>query len=151
MKTLFVYYSNTGSGDVVAECLKEQGAEIRKVLPKKPLPRSFFLSVMTGGFLAGIGYKMPLKGFDPSIEGFDRIVVGSPIWNGRISSPINSVLKEMDLSVLPVTFVFYAGSGEGKSAAKRIKKNYPNADVIFLKEPKKYPEELEKIKTLFGK
>ena len=148
MKTLFIYYSNTGNGDVVAECLKAQGMEVRKVLPKKPLPKSFFWCVMSGGFLAGMGHKAPLKQFDPSVEGFDRIVIGSPIWNARLSCPINSVLDQVDLGALPVTFILWAGSGEGPSAVKRINKNYPNAEIILLKDPKKYPEELEKIKGL---
>ena len=148
MKALFIYYSNTGNGDMVAERLKEQGAEIRKVIPKKPLPKSFFWSVMNGGFLAGIGHKAALRDFDPSVDGYDRIVIGSPIWNARISCPINSVVDQVDLGALPLTFVLWAGSGEGPGAVKRIKKNYPTAEIVLLKEPKKYPEELEKLNLL---
>lgn len=148
MKTLFIYYSNTGSGDVVAECLAEQGAEVRKVLPKKPLPKSFFFSVLSGGFLAGLGYKMPLVGFDPNVDGFDRIVIGSPVWNARFSCPINTVLEKVNLKAMPVTFVLWAGSGEAPKAVKRINKDYPTAEIILLKEPKRCPEELEKIRAL---
>lgn len=35
MKKLFIYYSLTGNGDNVANYLKENGWEIRKVEPKK--------------------------------------------------------------------------------------------------------------------
>ena len=149
MKTLFLYYSFTGNGDVVAECLSEKGAEIRKVFPKKPLPKSFFWSVMTGGFLATIGHKSKLLPWDTSFEGFDRIVIGSPVWNARFSCPINSVLAEADFAGKALTFVLYSGSGAAPKAAERIENLYPNAKIIVLKEPKKFPEELEKLKELF--
>ena len=149
MKKLFIYYSYTGSGNVVAAFLKENGVEIRQVIRKKKLPTSFFWGIMAGGFLAGIKHKDKLDGFDENIEEYDEIIIGSPIWNARVSSPINTVLSKLDLKEKKLSFVFYAGSGEGKKALKRINKEYPNAKIIFLKEPKKYPEELKKLKELF--
>ena len=145
MKSIFIYYSYTGNGDFVADYLKEKGVEIRQVIREKKLPKSFFGGVMAGGFLAGIKHKDKIVGFDSNIEGYDSIIIGSPIWNGRFSSPINTVLSQLDLSNKKVTFVFYSGSGEGKKALKRINKEYKDAKVIFLKEPKKYPDELKKI------
>ena len=151
MKTLFIYYSFTGNGDIVAEKMVELGADVRKVAPEKPLPRSFFWSVMTGGFLAGLGYKAPLRGFDPSLDGYDRVVIGSPVWNGRISCPINTVLATLDLTGKQVAFVLYAGSGAAPKATARLLKAYPNASVILLKDPKKYADELGKLNFLFEK
>lgn len=149
MKTLFIYYSFTGNGDIVAEKMVELGADVRKVTPKKPLPRSFFWSVMTGGFLAGLGYKAPLRDFDPSLDGYDRIVIGSPVWNGRISCPINTVLATLDLTGKEVAFVLYAGGGAAPKAVSRLSKSHPSAPVVVLKEPKKYADELAKLDVLF--
>ena len=149
MKTLFLYYSFTGNGDLVAEKMVEQGADVLKVVPKKPLPKSFFWSVMTGGFLAGIGYKMPLVDFAPDLDGYDRIVIGSPIWNGRISCPINTVLSSLNLTGKSLAFVLYAGSGAAPKAVARLHKAYPDASVVVLKEPKKYADELLKTEELF--
>ncbi len=149
MNTLFIYYSHSGNGDVVAECLSEKGAEIRKVFPKKPLPKSFFWSVMTGGFLATIGHKSKLLPWETSLEGFDRIVIGSPVWNARFSCPINRLLSEIDLGGKDVAFVLYSGSGTAPKAAERIAKEYPDAKIICLKDPKKYPDELAKLQELF--
>ena len=148
MKTLFLYYSFTGNGDVVADYLSGKGAEIRKVEPKKPLPKSFFWSVMTGGFLATVGHKSKLLPWDTSFEGFDRIVIGSPVWNARFSCPINSVLAEADFAGKELAFVLYSGSGAAPKAAERIAKEYPTAQVITLKDPKKYPDELSKLDEL---
>lgn len=145
MKKLFIYFSLTGNGDLVADCLKEKGFEIRKVAMKKRLPKSFFFCVLTGGFLAGLGVKSKLKEYDRSIDGYDEIVVGSPIWNGRFSSPLNRLLKDIDFKGKNIKFLFTAGSGEGKHALKKANRLYPEAECIFLKEPKKHKEELGKI------
>ena len=149
MSTLFLYCSFTGSGDVVAEAFRERGAEIRKVTPKKALPKSFFCAMMKGGFLAAIGHKAPLVGFDSNFEGYDRVVLGSPIWNGRLSCPINTVLAESDFTGKELAFVLYAGGGEAPKAVEKLQTAYPNAKVIVLKEPKKNPEELDKLSVLF--
>ena len=104
MKKLFIYYSNTGSGDKVAEAFAEKGYELRKVTPKRPLPKKFFFMVMTGGLLAGLGVKSKLVGFDGDVSEFDEVVVGSPIWNGRLSCPMNTVLAKTDLGGKKLSF-----------------------------------------------
>ena len=145
MEKLFIYYSYTGNGEIVANKLSEKGICVRKVVPKKSLPKSFFWGVLTGGFLAGVKHKTKLLDFDNDVSKYDQIIIGSPIWNGRFSSPINSVLKDTDLNNKDLVFVFYSGSGTANKAVKRITKEYPNAKYIILKEPKKYPEELDKL------
>ena len=148
MKKLFIYYSFTGNGDIVAEHLEKEGFEIRKVIEKYKMPKSFFWSVMTGGFRAGISAKGKLVNYDNDVADYDEIIIGSPIWNGRFPPAINSVLSQTDLKDKKVSFILYAGSGEGPKSAKKITKLFPNSQIVFLKEPKKYPEELEKIKEL---
>ena len=145
MKKLFIYYSLTGNGDLVAQNLQDKGYDIRKVEMKKKLPKKFFFMVMTGGFLAGINAHSKLENYDNDVSGYDEVLIGSPIWNGRFSSPINTVLKKTDLKNKKVDFIFYSGSGEAKVALKKISKLYPDSKYIILKEPKKYNEELDKI------
>ena len=145
---LFYYFSLTGNLDKVSEILNKDNIEIRKVETIRKFPKKMFPLMMTGGFLAGINAKTKLKNFNKDTDGFDEIIIGSPIWNGRISSPINYLLKNIDLNDKNITFIFTAGSGEGPKALKKVNKLYPKAKVIFLKEPKKYNEELEKVKEL---
>ena len=145
MKKLFIYYSYTGNGDIVAEKLKEKDIDIRIVQPKKPLPKNFVIGILSGGFKAGINAKDKLVDFDSDVSQYDEIIIGSPIWNAKTSSPINTVLKTVNFDGKKVSFIFYSGSGEGKKAIKRINKEYPDAKVLFIQEPKKYPENLEKL------
>ena len=145
MKKLFIYYSHTGSGDLVAKKMEEKDYEIRKVETVKRLPKSFFWSMMVGGFQAGMKKKAPLKEFNQDISNYDEIVLGSPIWNGAFTPALNSLLSILDLSNKKLSFIFYSGSGEGPKAVKRLEKEYPNTPYIFLKQPNKYPEELNKL------
>ena len=145
MKKLFIYFSLTGNCDLVADFLTEKGFEIRKLEMKKSLPKSFFFFFLTGGFLAGLGVKSRLKEYDHNIEGYDEIIIGSPIWNGRFSSPLNRLLKDINFKDKNIKFIFTAGSGEGIKALKKVNKLFPSATCTFLKEPKKNNAELNKI------
>ena len=145
MNKLLIYYSLSGNGDLVAEKLRERGYALRKVTPKKDMPKKFFWQIMAGGFAAGIGKKEPLKGFDPDVSGFDEVAIGSPVWNGRLSCPINTVLAETDLKGKALTFVLYSGSGAAPKVEQKIKEQFPDAKIVHLKEPKKNPDELRKL------
>ena len=146
MKKLFLFCSFTGSGDLVSKEFEKAGFELRKAIEKKKFPKSFFWSIMSGGFRASIGAKGKLVNYDKDVSSFDKIVIGSPIWNGRFPPVMNAVLKETNFEGKELTFVFYSGSGDGKKAEERVKKEFPSAKILFLKEPKKYNEELKKLK-----
>ena len=148
MNKLFIYYSNTGNGVIVANELEKAGYEARRIFPKKDLPKKFFFKVMSGGFLAGLNVKSKLKDFDADISNYDEVVIGSPIWNKRLSTPINKLLSILDLNNKKITFVLYAGSGEAKYAPKQINKKGIDANIIMLKEPKKYLDELNKLEDI---
>ena len=71
--------------DLVAEKLQEKGVEIRKVIRKKKLPKSFFFGMLTGGFLASTKHKDALVDFNDDIKEYDEVIIVSPICKGRFS------------------------------------------------------------------
>ena len=73
MNRLFIYYTHTGNMEMVASILKEKGFEIREVNSKLKLCKSFFFSVLQGGFTAMINAKPKLIGFDKNIDDYDEI------------------------------------------------------------------------------
>ena len=148
MNKLFIYYSLSGNGDAVAAYLQEKGYEIRKVESAKKQPKIFFFRIMKGGFNAGRGYSEPLKDYDADVSAYDEVVIGSPIWNGRFSCPINTVLKETALDGKKLTFILYSGSGEGPKAVETIRARFPSAGILQLKEPKNNPETLKSLSEL---
>ena len=148
MKKIFIYYSLSGNGDKVASYLKDKGYDIRKVVTNEPLPKNYFLSILSGGFKALIGYKDNLKRFNSDISDYDKVVIGSPVWNNRLSCPINSVLDKINVDNKDISFVLYSGSGKSKSASKFIIERYGEVKIINLMEPKKNSEELKKLNNI---
>ena len=101
--------------------------------------------MMKGGFLAGVRNRAKLDGFDPDVSGYDRVIIGSPIWNGRIAPAINTVIDSLDLAGKEVAFVLTSGGGSAPKTEQRLGASFPDAKIIMLKEPKKYEEELKKL------
>lgn len=144
MKKLFIYYSLTGSGDKVAEELKKQGYEIRKVKSKIKYPKSLFPLMIKGGYRALTNKKDPLEDFDTDIAKYDKIIIGSPVWDDRLAPATNAILDKLDLKGKDVSFILYSGSGQAAKAAEKIKELF-NKEPVILKSPKKHPEELRKL------
>ena len=144
MKKIFIYYSLSGNGDIVASYLKDKFIDIRKVNTKEPLPNNTVLRILAGGFLAGINHKDKLIDFDNNIENYDEIIIGSPIWNGKLSCPINTVLSELNLNNKQVTFILYSGSSNITKTKKILETKYPQCKIINLIEPKKNQEAIKK-------
>ena len=142
MKKIFIYYSLSGNGDVVATYLKTKNIDVRKVIIKDKMPKSYIGQILKGGFLAGINYKMELDNFDNNTDNYDEIIIGSPIWNGRLACPINTVLDNIDLNKR-ISFVLYSGSGEAPKAEKMIRERYGNVNIIALKDPKKNIDDMK--------
>ena len=145
MKKIFIYYSLTGNGDKVANYLKNKGYDIRKVITEEPLPNNYLLRILSGGYKAMINYEDKLINFNQDIKDYDEIIIGSPIWNDRLSSPINAVLNNLDLKDKKVNFILYCGSGKTAKSLSMIKDKYSNYNVIVLNEPQKNQDELKKI------
>ena len=146
MKKLFIYYSFTGNGDIIADKLSKYNIDVRKIETKQKLPKLFFFQMIVGGFKALIKYKDKLFDYDKDISSYDEIVIGTPIWFDRISSPINRVLSDLDIKDKKVSFIFYSASGVANKASERINKEYEKANILVLKTPFKTNEqELDKL------
>lgn len=144
MKKLFIYYSLSGNGDVVADYLKDKKYDIRKVIMEDKMPKSYILQILKGGFLAGINYKARLINFDNNIDSYDEIIIGSPIWNGKLVPAINSVLDVINLDNKKITFILYCGSGKAPIAEKMLRDRYSDINIVIIKEPKNNNEEMRR-------
>lgn len=120
MKTLVVYYSLTGNTDVVAQTLvQELGADVRRVEDiEKPEVNWWFM--MTGGFAAVRGAETPIKPIDTSLQGYDRVFVGSPVWGGSPATPINSFIAQTDFNGKQVILFMTMGGNDAAGALKKL-------------------------------
>ena len=151
MSKLFIYYSHTGNGELVSKIFESQGYKIRKVEEEFKMPKAFFFQMMVGGFRAGTNQKGKLIDYNNDVSSYDEIVIGSPIWNGKLPPTTNSIIAETNFEGKKLSFVLYSGGGEAPKAEKHIKLLYKDAIVIHLQEPKKYNDQLKKLDVLFAK
>ncbi len=79
MKKLFIYYSNSGNGDLVADCLMKLGFDIRKVETKYKLSKHMFFAMMKGGSNALFNKKAKLINYNNDISEYDEFHIGLPI------------------------------------------------------------------------
>lgn len=120
MKNLVVYYSLTEKTHVVAQTLaKELGADIRRVEDvEKPDVTWWF--IVRGGFAAMRGVESEIKPVDTGFQGYDRVFVGSPVWGGSPSTPINAFISRADFTGKEVVLFMTMGSDDAAGAIKKM-------------------------------
>ena len=52
MKKLYIYYSLTGNGELIANTLRYLNFDIRRIEPRKKLPKNKLLQILIGGYKA---------------------------------------------------------------------------------------------------
>ena len=114
MKTLTVYYSRSGNTRKVAEAIsKNIGGDIEEIT--EPHGRGGPIGWLrsgreaTGEMAASIN---PPKN-DPA--GYDLLIVGTPIWGGKLSSPVRTYLTKVAGKTKRVAF-FVTMMGNDDSA-----------------------------------
>jgi hypothetical protein len=109
MNVLIVYFSRTGTTEEVAGVLAQKlGAELHAIRPRADYAGG-------GGFFRGIwqslrrGAPEITHGQDP--KAYDLVVLGSPIWAGRLSGPMRAYLKRNAKQLPAVAAFCVSGSG----------------------------------------
>ncbi len=102
VKTLIVYYSYSGMTQRTAEHLQE----------------------LTGGTL----YEPELSGILPDISEYDRILIGTPVWNNSMANLIRSYLEQTDFDGKTVSLFWTYITNEG-STERDFVKQAQNAQV----------------------
>ena len=136
----FVYFSLSGNGDYLASLLKEKGYEPVKIEMVKPPKKVGFFSIMKYGFRAGANKKEKIKehGFNPYID--DTVIVGSPIWNDRLATPINTLLEQVHLNKDTTRFIVYPAGEKAVKVVKQLEKHGFRNKPVVIQNPLVYKE-----------
>ena len=141
MNKYFIYFSLTGNGDYIASLYQEKGYTPIKVEMTKEVKKVGFGFIIKYGGRAMTNKKEKIKDLSLVLDEDDEVVIGSPIWNDRLSTPINTILSQYDFNKETTQFVLYpAGSGTKKSL-KQIKKMGFTKEPIVITYPLKNKEE----------
>ena len=145
MSKYFVYYSATGNGDFLAGLLKEAGYEIVKVEMKKPIGKVGFFKILSFGGKAMFKFKAKIQDINLELNSDDLVIIGSPIWNDRLSTPINTVLAKYNFNKETTKFILYP-AGEGTKKSKdQIKKLGFISEPVVISNPLKNLEKAKEI------
>lgn len=115
MKSLVVFYSRTGTTRVIANKIAALlGADIDRIISQTVYDGAW-------GFAAGILHSLTgdhafIENTKISPEKYDLVVVGGPIWAGRIACPVRSYLRQHRASLKKAAyFVTHGGSSPERS------------------------------------
>ena len=90
MKTLIAFYSRSGTTKRVAqEVAKALNADVDEVIDKKS--RKGILGFLRAGYDATRGKTTEIE-FEKDPSGYDLVVIGTPVWNGRVTPAIRTYL-----------------------------------------------------------
>jgi flavodoxin len=107
-KTLVVFYSRTGNVAKVAEEVARQlGADVERIIDRKDR------SGIRGWFRAGSDStrRIPADIEQPSKDpgDYDLVIIGSPIWNKSITTPVRAYVKKFQGRFPEVAFFINNG------------------------------------------
>jgi flavodoxin len=120
MKTLVIYFSLTGSTEFVAKIISKQlKADLCEVVDKKH--KKGKLIYLKGG-AASIREELTKIEVSKSIEDYDLIIVGSPIWAGKITPAIRTFLSLNDFSQKKGAFFVTLGGDKPEKSLENMRK-----------------------------
>jgi flavodoxin len=119
MRTLVAYYSRTGNTKFVAEKIADQlNADLCAVIDKKNREGRF--AYLTGGADAQREKLTEIESSKPVAE-YDSVIVGSPVWAGKIAPAIRTFLVKNDLSNKQVAFFVTLGGDKPEKTFSNLK------------------------------
>jgi flavodoxin len=110
-KTLVVFYSRSGSTRAVGRALAEAlGADVEEIRDTKQ--RAGVVGYLRSALDATFRRLTRLEPIALDPAAYDLVVVGTPIWNASVSSPVRSFLVEHGMGCKAVAlFCTFGGSG----------------------------------------
>lgn len=121
-KTLVVYFSCTGTTELIAEYVKEiLGADIYEIVPEDPYTEAD-LAYYTNGRADqeqnDPNVRPAISGSMENMDEYDTIILGYPIWHGQAPRIISTFLESYDFSgKMIIPFCTSHSSGIGSSAS----------------------------------
>lgn len=157
MKTLVVYYSQSGNAQWMAEQIAAAlSADLLRLVPKQEYPAKGFGKYFFGGGSAARKEAPELKPYETDPAQYERIVFVTPVWAGTVTPPIRTFIQTEDLTgrQFALAACSLGGSAEKTFAAiKTLLGVTEEVPTLWLVEPKKKqkPENEKAIKEFCRK
>jgi flavodoxin len=153
MKILVFYYSRTGNTKFVAEKIAEKlNADLCEIVDKKNRHGRFI--ILTGGY-AAIREKLTDIEQTKTVDNYDLVIVGSPVWAGKFTPAIRTFLVKNDLSEKQVAFFVTMGGDKPGKAIDNMKELVsavtPLGELTLINDLKDKEEAMEQISAFCDK
>lgn len=142
----FVYFSFTGNGEYLASLYQEKGYTPVRIELVKPAKKVGFFTILKYGGRAMFNKKEKIKDINVEFKEDDEVIIGSPIWNDRLCTPITTLLRRVEFNKENTLFVLYpAGEGTKKSLKQIQKMGYTKEPIVVSYPLKKQEEAKQKL------
>jgi flavodoxin len=117
MKTLVVFYSRTGNTSLIAHKIAGLlGAATDRIMSQTDYSGRW-------GFARGVLHsltdtKIGIEEASISPANYDLVVVGGPVWAGRVACPVRSYLRRHRSELQEVAFFVTCGGSAGNSLSQ---------------------------------
>jgi len=145
--TLVVYYSLTGYTRQIAEAIAAAHDADLEVI-KDTFNRDTGLGRIRSAIEGLLGLRSSITPPKHDLSEYDLVVVGTPVWAARLSSPVREYLSQQSASLKRVAFFSTQGGIGGKWALQNMAKvcgQWPIARMIISTRQLNTPVAEEKI------
>lgn len=116
---IVVFYSRTGTNRMLAqEIAEELEAGLHEIVDLKR--RMGPIGWLRSGYDAFRGRLTQIE-FEVDLTGYDPVVIGTPVWSGRMTPAVRTLLGQQSLRGKRVAFFSVSGFGKPESAFKAMK------------------------------
>lgn len=121
-KTLVIYYSLTGRTRLVAKTIaKEITADVEEVRPVKHYPLRGAWLYVYGGMQALFSMTTPIDPLIVNLDDYDTLIIGSPVWAGKMAPPMRTFLNQAQLAGKKTAFFCTSGGGGSSEFLKEMR------------------------------
>lgn len=159
MKTAIIYYSLEGNMDFIAKKISNNNnVHLYRLIPKKEYPKGNITKYIWGGKSATFGEKPKLINEQIEIDNYDTLIIGSPIWAGTFTPPLNTFFHDYHISGKNIILVTTNAGGNSEKCFAKMK-SLLNDNVIvntfqfvnpMSSQDKSTDEKIKQIQQLIG-
>jgi flavodoxin len=116
-RTLVAWFSRSGNTRVIAgQIARALQADRFEIVPARPYPDDYFETVEQAQQERDSGFEPPLGAVVESMDSYETVYLGFPIWGTTAPPVIRSFLSEHDLAGKTIVpFITHGGYGTGDS------------------------------------
>jgi flavodoxin len=151
MKTLVIYYSYEGTTKRMADMIAiKYGFDVERLEVVNEKRKKGIMKYVWGGGQVLQKKEPELKELRHSINDYDRIIIGTPVWASSFAPAIRSFLKQNEIKGKEVAFFCTYMGGEGHTLAdfrEELKENKILGELRLNNVLKEMEESKEAIST----